>query len=205
MTLVKLKHNMTYITNIGKTTAIEHFWKWINIMYIKLKFLIQMSGRENIFRTIPPVFKHKFPRLSSIIDCFEIFMETPTSLLARAQCYSPYKRHSTIKIFISCTTLGAINFISKCWGGRASDIQIVRQSKFCSSIYHLPGDQILADRGFTLEDDFAIESGSELIIPSFTKGKDQLPAKEVEVSRKIAPVRIHIERIIGLVKTVTQF
>ena len=39
-----------------------------------------------------------------------------------------------------------------------------------------------------------------MIIPSFTKGKDQLPAKEVEVSRKIASVQIHIERIIGLVK-----
>ena len=54
--------------------------------------------------------------------------------------------------------------------------------------------------GFTSEDDFPIESGSELIIPSFTKGKDQLPAKEVEVSRKIASLRIHIEHIIGLVK-----
>ena len=57
----------------------------------------------------------------------------------------------------------------------------------------MPGDQILADRGFTLEQDFALDSGSELIIPAFTKGKKQLPAKEInESTRKIASVRIHI-------------
>ena len=40
------------------------------------------------------------------------------------------KKHATIKVFISCTPLGAVNFISQCWGGRASDIQIVRDSGF---------------------------------------------------------------------------
>ena len=40
----------------------------------------------------------------------------------------------------------------------------------------------------------------ELIIPSFTKGKKQLSAKEVDVSRQIASVCIHVERVIGLIK-----
>ena len=39
-----------------------------------------------------------------------------------------------------------------------------------------------------------------MLIPAFTRGKSQLSAKEVEVSRKIASVRIHIERGIGLLK-----
>ena len=41
---------------------------------------------------------------------------------------------------------------------------------------------------------------SERSIPSFTKGKKQLSAKEVEISRQIASVRIHVERVIGLIK-----
>ena len=52
----------------------------------------------------------------------------------------------------------------------------------------MPGDQILADRGFTLQDDFAAESCAELITPAFTRGKAQLSAKEVECSRKIASI-----------------
>ena len=49
-------------------------------------------------------------------------------------------------------------------------------------------------------EEFAAGSSSELLIPAFTKGKTQLSAKEVETSRKIASVRIHIERVIGLVR-----
>ena len=59
---------------------------------------------------------------------------------------------------------------------------------------------MLAERGFTLKDDFAAGSGSELIIPAFTKNKSQLSADEVETSRKIFSVRIHIECIISLLK-----
>ena len=135
-----------------------------------------MQDRDKIFKTIPPVFKSKFPRLISIIDCFEVFIESPGALLATAQRFSNYKKHCTIKMFISCTPLGAINFLSKCWGGWASDIFIVQESGFCSSKFHIPGDQVLVDWGFTLKDDFAAGSVSQLTISAFTKNKSQLSA-----------------------------
>lgn len=205
LTFIKLRQNPTFeflahVAGVSKTTVNEYFWKWIDVMYCNLKFLIRMTDRDHVFDIIPPVFKEKFPRLTSIIDCFEIFIDYPRNLKARSQCYSQYKKHATVKVFISCTPLGSVNFLSKCWGGRASDIQIVRESGYTTTKYHMPGDQILADRGFTLEQDFALDSGSELIIPAFTRGKSQLPAKEIESTRKIASVRIHIERVIGLIK-----
>ena len=85
-------------------------------------------------------------------------------------------------------------------GGQASDIQTVRGSGFTTTRFHMPGDQILADRGFTLQEDFALNSGSEFIIPAFMRGKKQLSAREIESTRKIASVGIHIERVIGLIK-----
>ena len=36
-------------------------------------------------------------------------------------------------------------------------------------------------------------------MPVFTKGKNQLSPLDVESTRKIASVRIHVERVIGLV------
>ena len=57
-----------------------------------------------------------------------------------------------------------------------------------------------ADRGFRLRDDFATKKNVELVIPAFTRGKPQLSGEEVENSRKIANVRIHIERVIGLLR-----
>lgn len=37
-------------------------------------------------------------------------------------------------------------------------------------------------------------------LPSFTKGKAQLSAKEVQESRELDVVRIHVERLIGVIK-----
>lgn len=85
-------------------------------------------------------------------------------------------------------------------GGRVSDVELVRQSGFISSKLHRPHDQILADRGFTLQDDFAVQCSAELIIPTFTRGRQQLEAKDVEKSRNMSRVRVHIERVIGALK-----
>ncbi|KAI4815966.1 hypothetical protein KUCAC02_006089 [Chaenocephalus aceratus] len=41
---------------------------------------------------------------------------------------------------------------------------------------------------------------ASLKMPAFTRGKSQLSAYEVEETRKIANVRIHVERVIGLVR-----
>lgn len=106
ITLVKLRHNVSFdflaqVRGIPKTTLIDYFWKWIDLLYAKVGFYVKWADRETIFQTIPPVFKSKFPRLTSIIDCFEIFIEAPKNLLARAKCYSQYKKHCTVKVLIS--------------------------------------------------------------------------------------------------------
>ena len=63
----------------------------------------------------------------------------------------------------------------------------------------LPGDEVLADRGFTIYD-LVRQYQAHAKLPAFTKGKAQLEAKEVSESRELARVRIHIERLIGMVK-----
>ena len=205
MVLVKLRLDlnfefMAHQTRLALSTVSVIFWRWIELINSKLGFLIQWPDRGVIMKTVPPLFKEKFPKITSIIDCFEIFINRPKNLKARAQVYSNYKKHSTIKFLIACHPLGAVTFLSKAWGGRATDCEIVRESGFISHRYHYPGDQILADRGFTLQDDFAVQCQAELVMPAFTKGKKQLSAKEVEITRKIANIRIHIERVIGLIK-----
>ena len=42
--------------------------------------------------------------------------------------------------------------------------------------------------------------GAEVKIPSFTKRRGQMNAFEIESTRNIAHVRIHVERVIGLVR-----
>ena len=205
MTIIKLRLDLQFETLsdmfcASKTTLNSMFWKWIELIATKLSFMIAWPDHEASIKTLPLAFKQYFPRLTGIIDCTEIFIHRPKGLKARAQVYSSYKKHSTAKVLIACTPLGSISFLSKAWGGRVSDVELVKKSGLIDPKLHFPGDQILADRGFTLQDEFAAVCGVQLIIPSFTRGKKQLTAKEVETTRQIASIRIHIERVIGLLK-----
>ena len=78
-----------------------------------------------------------------------------------------------------------------------SDKYITQHSDFLHRIE--PGDMVLADRGFNVAEDLALY-GAKLEIPVFTKGKKQLSQEEVEYSQRLAKVRIHVERVIGLMK-----
>ena len=61
------------------------------------------------------------------------------------------------------------------------------------------GDLVLADRGFLIEEKLAAH-GATLAIPAFTRGKTQLSALEVERTRRLAQVRIHVERVMERIK-----
>ena len=63
----------------------------------------------------------------------------------------------------------------------------------------LPGDVVLADRGFDIEEDVVMMQVS-LKIPSFTKGVSQLPPLDIEKTRKLANLWIHVERVIGVTR-----
>ena len=86
-----------------------------------------------------------------IIDCSEVFIETPSSLELQAQCYSNYKHHTTIKFLVSVTPNGMFSYISPCYGGRASDKFIAKDCGFLRLIE--PYDQVMADRGFKIRED----------------------------------------------------
>ena len=63
----------------------------------------------------------------------------------------------------------------------------------------VPGDTVLADRGFDIKDSVGLML-SQLEIPAFTKNKTQLDPISIEQTRNIANVRIHVERVIGNVR-----
>ena len=58
------------------------------------------------------------------------------------------------------------------------------------------GDLVLADRGFKIEESVGLYC-AQLILPAFTRGKDRLTPYQINDTRKLASLRIHVERVIG--------
>ena len=61
----------------------------------------------------------------------------------------------------------------------------------------LPGDLVLADRGFNIQESVGLFCAEVKILP-FTK--KQLSKAEVDNSRQLSRVRIHVERDIGVIR-----
>ena len=146
---------------------------------------------------MPIDFRSKFRRCVIIIDCFEVFCQRPSNLKARAQTWSNYKHHNTVKFLIGIAPQGVISFISEAWGGRVSDVYLTESSGLLERLQE--GDVILADRGFNIQESASMFH-AEVKIPPFTRGKKQLSRMEVDKSRDLSRVRIHVERVIGMLK-----
>ena len=196
---MKLRINVPYQDlacrfEISISTVSRIISEWLTVMDIRLSPLISWPGREDLWKTMHQCFKYSFgTKTTVIIDCFEIFIHRPSNLHARAQPFSNYKHHNTIKVLIGITPQGAISFVSEAWGGRTSDKFLTENSGFLKLLK--PGDLVMADRGFTIEKNVWYYQ-AKLAMPAFTKGKDQLDPVDVEKTRGIANVRIHVERVI---------
>ena len=203
MVLIKLRLNvplqdLAYRFVVSVTTVSRIFSFWMVVMDVRLKFMISWPEREQLWKTMPMCFQYAFgKKVTVVIDCFEVFIERPSNLLARAQTFSAYKHHNTIKVLIGITPQGNISFVSEAWGGRTSDKYPTENCGFLEFL--VPGDMVMADRGFTISYSVGLKQ-AKLTIPAFTKGKSQLDPVDVERTRGIANVRIHNERVIGLLR-----
>ena len=75
-----------------------------------------------------------YPKCRVMIDCSEVFTETPTALDVAAALWSEYKYHHTIKFLVAITPREAVSWVSPVYGGRASDIHIVRDRGFLTKL-----------------------------------------------------------------------
>lgn len=200
MTMVRLRAGLTLYDlsqrfGLAMSSVSKIFSAWINIMYFELKALCEMPD----WHSVTAKQFANFPDLKVILDCTEIFVEKPSSLQANKEVYSNYKSHTTFKYLVGISPHPAIVYVSRAWGGRASDKKVTQNSTELLNALQ-PNDEVMADRGFDIEG-LLTPLGVKLTIPDFKgQGRSQLGEVEGKRSEKIAEARIHIERAIQRIK-----
>ncbi|XP_065679885.1 uncharacterized protein LOC136094187 [Hydra vulgaris] len=87
---------------ISPTTSSNIFTTWIKLISSVLgSALVVWLLRESIRENLPRVFKNAgYYKCCVIIDCAEVFIERPKSLLAQASTWSDDKQHNMFKFFV---------------------------------------------------------------------------------------------------------
>ena len=171
---------------------------WLNLMYVKFQQLPAWLSRRKINRLMPPCFKKWYPTTRVIIDCTEFFINTPSSLARQSATWSSYKEHNTVKCLIGIAPHGHVTFVSSVFEGSISDRAITEQSNLLELLER--GDSVMADKGFDIQD-ILITRGVKLNIPPFKQGERQLLPEEIASTKKIAAIRIHVERKMQRIKS----
>lgn len=189
--------DLAFRFNISPASVSRIFTTWINFLYLEFKAIDFQPSREQVDRDMPVCFKRKYPSTRLILDATEIRTETPSSLEMQSTTWSSYKNTNTLKGLIGITPTGYISFVSSLYCGNISDKRLTIECGVLDTLQ--PGDGLMADRGFDIADDCASQN-IYLNIPPFRYGRGQLSASEVVQTRRIASLRIHVERAIGQIK-----
>ena len=179
---------------MSESTYSRVFATWVVFLSKELKLLFPWPSRARIDHHMPAAIKRRFPTTRVIIDCMEIQIERPTSLINQAVTYSNYKSRNTMKFWIGVSPSGLVTFVSDAWGGRSSDKAITEQNGILDLLDK--GDSVMADKGFDIEELLA-PRGVRLNAPPKLGKETQVSGVNVEKTRRIAELRIHVERAIG--------
>lgn len=203
MTYVKLKQNLSYsfLAIIFNNCSPRHFqrifYKTLQMLSEALKPIISWPSKDEISRNLPKVFEG-YEDVRVVVDCTEIFIQAPTKLCCQEVVYSNYKSSPTIKIMTGVSPGGVITFISKPFGGRASDTEIFSNSELINLLED--NDGVMCDRGFLI-DELCARKRWKLIRPPFLRDKKQFSKSEAILTSQIAKARVHIERSNQRIKT----
>ncbi|CAG4906830.1 unnamed protein product [Colias eurytheme] len=160
-----------------------------DLIAAKLKDLIAWPASSDIYNNL------WYRNVVSIIDCLEIQIEKPSNAVHQSLTWSQYKKCNTLKYFISCTPDVLINFFSDGYGGRAADVMIVQDSSYLQQALP-PNKAVMAERGFKDLSCLPEAKRCTLIRPPSVSKSTPSTKNEVELSKRIAALRIHVERVI---------
>ena len=103
-------------------------------------------------------------------------------MYCQAATWSDYKHHNTKKFLVGISPSRFITFLSSCYGGRASNKFITKDSGFYDLLEH--DDVVMADCGFQIQEDLLLHF-CNLQVPPRAQTKSQMTKKRHKRQKKL--------------------
>lgn len=153
---------------------------------------------KNSLKKVLIQFRLNFNNVVGIIDCFEIQIEKPSNALHQALTWSEYKKCNTLKYLICITPDGLIIFISQGYGGRISDVELFEKSGIMDVLPERCA--LMAERGFKQIQTILHKKHIKLVRPPSVSTQQKSTKEEVLLTKRIASLRIRVERVIRRIR-----
>lgn len=188
--------SMMYLISLKQITNI--FITWVRFMALQWRKIDIWIDKPTVKVFMPMSFKDKYPNTRIVIDATECPIKKPRLPKAQQITFSTYKNRNTVKFLLGIAPSGLITYVSPCYGGSASDRQIIERSNILQRFDY--NDEIMVDKGLNVQDIF-LPYGVKVNMPAFFKKGSQINENTLRQNRKVASERVHVERVIGLLKT----
>ncbi|XP_034238531.1 uncharacterized protein LOC117643646 [Thrips palmi] len=204
LTLVRLRRGyslreMKMFFNLPESTISNIFTAWVRTLSEVFK-----SMEDAIFVSVPAQEKNKpdcyapFPNLRCVVDSTDIKIQKPSNMDQQSHSFSKYKAHNIVKFLFATSLYGGLSFASEGMEGVITDRQLFLKSGIMK--YLKPGEAVMCDRGFDMEEDLN-DIGVDILIPAFLGDhRTTFTEREILLSKCVAGARIHVETFIGRVK-----
>ena len=182
---------------VSKTLSGQIFNCWLRAMARVLRPNVYIPNQGVISATSPKRF-NEIHSLHYIIDCSELFIETPQDHELQAITWSTYKHHNTLKFLIAVAPNRSIIYISPAYTGRISDKEITVHTGYLDMVP--PYTVVMCGKGLQIEQECAARRITHYIPPG-KRGMSQMGNVEVAKTKRIAKLRILVEQVIRKLKT----
>lgn len=208
LTLCKLRHkfpeeDLAVRFGVHQSTISRIFACWLETLDAAIQEVPLWPAKDDVQELMPSVFKVRYGNTRCIVDAAEVEIDQPQNPDAQSETWSEYKSRNTLKFLLAVTPNGVPCLVSKCYGGRISDKELTTRSGLLEATTFgkprfEPGDSIMADKGFDIASLLA-PHGIELNHPPYLRDR-QFSEEDVVETRRIASLRIHVERAIERIK-----
>ena len=92
-------HYLAQRFSVSLSTVSRIILKWLKALYAQMNSLIIWPDHESLKKTMPDCFQAAFgSKVAVIIDCYEIFIDRPSNLQARAYLALGQRINTTIQL-----------------------------------------------------------------------------------------------------------
>ena len=171
----------------SRFTVSEVFHETLNVLHNRLNSVVFWPDRYSINESLPlPFLRCPWNRVRSCFN-YRLFWNNSETFQLR----SNYKHNNIIKYLISSTPQGTHLHVKR----EEGDFKKNEGSGYFDNF--LPNNLIWGDRGFDIFELVGMRA-AKVMLPALTKGKSRLTTMEMKWTRNLAHLRIHVERITGM-------